>query len=128
MTTALLDTLKELELALQAPDSRSSTARLERLLHDDYSEFGRSGRVYFKPDQLEKLPVETPAIIHSQNFELKQLSANAALLTYQSWQNAEAGGDERCTLRSSVWVKTQDGWQMLFHQGTPTSPFSKLRD
>jgi hypothetical protein len=26
---------------------------------------------------------------------------------------------ERASLRSSLWVRGQDGWRLIFHQGTP---------
>jgi len=30
------------------------------------------------------------------------------------------GAHERHTLRTSIWQWTEQGWQMRFHQGTPT--------
>jgi hypothetical protein len=40
------------------------------------------------------------------------------LVTYFSRTTDEAGS--RAALRSSIWKRDGDRWQMLFHQGTPT--------
>ena len=41
---------------------------------------------------------------------------DAVLITYR----AEAPGDEQASSwRSSLWVRDEHGWRILFHQGTP---------
>ncbi|KAF1024212.1 MAG: hypothetical protein GAK29_02723 [Acinetobacter bereziniae] len=58
-------------------------------------------------------------IIHAQDFELQQLSAHSALLTYLSYQvetNTQVKYNK--ALRASIWVMNdQQVWQMIFHQG-----------
>lgn len=49
------------------------------------------------------------------------ISEGAVLLTYKSFQHDVQGRAVRCTERSSIWLLTEKaGWQMRFHQGTPT--------
>lgn len=49
------------------------------------------------------------------------ISEGAVLLTYKSFQRDVQGCAVRCTERSSIWLLTEKaGWQMRFHQGTPT--------
>jgi hypothetical protein len=36
----------------------------------------------------------------------------------------EDGMLERHALRASIWKCSPDGWQIVFHQGTPTTPES----
>jgi hypothetical protein len=123
---ALLHDLRELEVALHQPNVRRDRARLDELLHEDFQEFGRSGRSYTKAEVLKHLPEElSPAAVWSQDFKLSVLAEALALLTYRS-AHADANGSlSRHTLRSSVWQRTRRGWQMRFHQATPTEEFAK---
>ena len=59
--------------------------------------------------------------IFAEGFKLAQISEGAVLLTYKSFQHDVQGRAVRCTERSSIWLLTEKaGWQMRFHQGTPT--------
>ena len=93
---------------------------MEMLLHPDFEEFGRSGTRYSREDVLQEFgPASTPPAIRAEHFRLVELAEGIALLTYVS-AHVDAGGNaHRQTLRSSLWVLTDAGWQMRFHQGTP---------
>jgi hypothetical protein len=67
----------------------------------------------------------SPGVIWSQDYVLVKLDENFALLTYKSAHVDANGQLSRHTLRSSLWQKMQNGWQMRFHQGTPTDAFPK---
>ena len=92
--------------------------RATELLADDFVEFGRSGRSYNKMQILEALGSESSDLITSSEYKLSLLSPTVALLTYKSQRDGNA---ETCTLRSSIWRKNEEAWQMVFHQGTPTT-------
>jgi len=125
-TGDLLQHLSALELALQQLDVRHDRAQLDTLLHVSFVEFGRSGQRYDKADILSQLPAETePDAMWSQDFEVVELADGVALLTYRSASVDENGDLFRHSLRSSVWLRTEHGWQMRFHQGTTTEPFAK---
>ena len=122
----LLEQLRALELDLQRLEVRRDRVRLDELLHDSFVEFGRSGKRYDKPDILEQRPAESsPKAMWSQDFELVELADGVALLTYRSAFVDGDGDLYRFSLRSSLWQRTQRGWQMRFHQGTATDPFAK---
>jgi hypothetical protein len=122
----LLETLRGLECELHAPKTRSDRHRLVALLHLQFREIGRSGAFYTRDDILDKLPAETAAVrVHAQNFAVSELSPELALLTYSSFHICEDGTHTRHTHRSAIWQHGPDGWQMRFHQGTPTEPFAK---
>lgn len=122
---ALLDELTALETELHKNDTRRNRKRMETLLHPDFVEFGRSGTRYTRADVLQEFGADDalPAI-HAGNFDLVVLREGAALLTYVSAHIDANGNLHRHTFRSSVWVRTAVGWQIRFHQGTPTSPSS----
>jgi len=125
-TNALLQHLSNLELTLQRLEVRRDRAQLDDLLHEGFVEFGRSGRRYDKADILDQLPQETaPQAMWSQDFEVVELAEGLALLTYRSANVSQDGDLFRHSLRSSLWQRTENGWQMRFHQGTATEPLAK---
>jgi len=114
MSTQLHETIAELEKELHQPDTRKSKERLHTLLADSFVEFGQSGNVYNKKDIIEHL-LESPTVtFHASNFAVKELSSEIVLITYRTEK------DNMRSLRSSIWQKIDDNWQMIFHQGTPT--------
>jgi len=123
--TSLLPMLRELECELHQPECRRNRERLEQLLAPDFREFGRSGTSYTRNDTLTLLPADTEVItIHAQDFAVLELSDAIALLTYRSAHIDPSGALFRHTNRSSIWRFNPSGWQMVFHQGTPTDPFA----
>ena len=123
---SLLSTLCELECELHQPKCRGDRARLAQLLSPDFREFGRSGATYTRGDTLVMLPSETQAPqIYAQDFAIHELSDSIVLLTYRSAHVNPSGELFRCTNRSSVWCLNSTGWQMVFHQGTPTDLFDQ---
>ncbi len=124
----LLAELRALELQLHQPAVRSDAAALARLLHADFAEIGRSGRAYTRADMvahlLEPDDAQPPVTIVADAFALSLLAPGVALLNYRSAHRAAAGGLQRHTLRSSLWLHTPLGWQMRFHQGTATEAWA----
>jgi hypothetical protein len=120
---ALLKTLTNLETELFDPHTRRNRARLEALLHPQFFEIGRSGRVHTRDDVLTQLPKEQePAGIRAHDFALQPLTEDVLLLTYQSAQVSNTGAPERHALRASIWKRSPNGWQIVFHQATPAQP------
>jgi hypothetical protein len=121
-TSALLKKLKALEIELHKNESRRNRKRMEALLHPEFIEFGRSGRTWSRAEIIEEFgSASVLSPVESRNFDLVLLAEDVALLTYVSAHVDEDGIPQRQTLRSSLWVRTGVGWQMRFHQGTPTT-------
>ncbi|KAM3099092.1 DUF4440 domain-containing protein [Phormidesmis sp. 146-12] len=123
---SILSILRELECELHQPECRSNRERLAQLLAPDFREFGRSGASYTRDHMLTSLPsdLRTPQI-YAQDFAVNLLSDSIALLTYRSAHLNASGALFRHTNRSSIWRLESSGWQMVFHQGTPTDPFDQ---
>ncbi|MDP9900723.1 nuclear transport factor 2 family protein [Variovorax ginsengisoli] len=122
--TSLLQVLKLLEIELHKPAARSDAKRLDALLHDDFREFGLSGTVYEKVDITLRLPAEAQhAVVVADRFELRRLGEFVVLITYRSARQLQDGSFDRFALRSSIWKHSSLGWQMSFHQGTPTAAY-----
>jgi len=106
---ALLGELTNLEQKL----TRRNRKTMELLLHPDFVEFGRSGTRYTRADVLRMFTDTVLPAIEYHDVDLAVRAEGVALLTYFS---ADADGIPH-TLRSSVWIHTELGWQMRFHQG-----------
>lgn len=123
--TTLLATLRALEIELHQPTTRADCARLDELLHPDFTEIGRSGKCYTKADQLALLPTDAAATnIWADQFAVRALSDGVAQITYRSAYILPDGQLERHALRSSIWLGAGGNWQVVFHQGTAIGPFA----
>lgn len=101
------------EMEILDPEVRSDPARVRDLLHDEFIEFGSTGRVYNKKILLDMLRQEKPSSVVIRDFSVRQLASDTALVTYRTV--GQSGQEAR---RSSVWVRQDGVWKMAFHQGT----------
>jgi hypothetical protein len=107
--------LLELEQQLLESNTRTAPAELDKLLADDFFEFGSSGSVWHKKDCVGEGGLSVRKMSLS-DFEIYPLSEDVVLATYHIKDETRMQN----TLRSSIW-KCKDGrWQMFFHQGTIT--------
>jgi hypothetical protein len=109
----------ERELRLLQPEVRSSPELLAELLHPQFREFGASGRDWDRPSIIAALiegedPGPRPAVV--SKMDGVQLAPDLVHITFDTDNNG------RRAHRSSLWRRTDDGWQMYFHQGTPFNP------
>ena len=117
--TSLLQELQRLEVELHHPGVRCSRERLEQLLHPEFHEVGRSGRLYNRETIVNFLAAqESQPVVSPEAFSVSELAPGVALLTYRSTLLEENKGLAHHTLQPSVWLKTSAGWQLRYHQGT----------
>jgi hypothetical protein len=109
--------LQRLEEDLLQPHIRRDPQLVASYLADDFREFGASGRIYNREQILTELAAETsfqpPAIL---DFAVQATGPNWALVTFRTVR--QSGAAPRIVLRSSLWVQSDTGWRVLFHQGT----------
>ena len=124
MEKDLLSHLIALEAELHHHSILCSPARLEVLLHPQFHEVGQSGSPYSRETVIRYLASchEAPPT-RSANHALQMIGTQQALLTYVS-ALPHPSGDTAYTWRSSIWVNENDGWQLIYHQGTPASAVS----
>lgn len=116
----VLHQLLPLEPIFHTKDFGLTRADFEKRMAPDYWEVGASGRRYGKEfilDFLTKNPPVDAASAGWQSFDhaLRQLDPDTYLLTYTLLQG------ERLTRRCTIWQKTNQGWRILYHQGTIAS-------
>src|SRR5215470_18526432 len=118
---ALTEQLRKLEESMTRPEIRRSPELLGQLLADDFREFGSSGRVFDKRQIIETLQQQTKLQLWLDEFEAKRLAPDLALVTYRG--NCKFPDSEKVSrsLRSSIWRNRSGQWQIVFHQGTPST-------
>ena len=57
---------------------------MERLLTEDFVEFGSSGRIWTRDQIIELLAIETFAPLHMKDFRCDLLAEDVALVTYRA--------------------------------------------
>jgi len=119
MGNDLAGLIEQLEKELLQPEVRRSPDRINRLLAGDFIEFGASGKRYTKQDMLRELPLSDGTEYRATDFEARQIGPDVVLLTYRTSVTDRDTGRTTWTLRSSLWRRRDDEWQLVFHQGTP---------
>ncbi len=99
-----------MERALLTDEVRGDRAAVAALLHAEWREVGRSGRLWTRDDALAEIgPIEPVSL---DVVSVERVDRDTILLLWR------ALADERSTLRSSLWVRVGGQWQQRFHQGT----------
>ena len=109
--------LMRLEETLLRPEVRRSREQMDALLADDFVEYGSSGRIYDKAAILETAEKSFDGQLSLHGFSAKVLAPTVALVNYRSVLR-RADGSESHSLRSSIWLRAEKGWKLIFHQGT----------
>ena len=108
--------IEALEQSLLSASVRQSTEQLNKLIADDFYEIGASGKTYDKKNILSRLPLEQNDDLLGKviDFEIYQISENLIRANYTLEEKT------RRTLRTSIWKRQNDNYQMIFHQGILT--------
>ena len=104
-----LDEVCQLELELLEPGTRSNPDRLKRLLHTEFVEIGASGRIWDRAQAIDELTLRPGVGVAVGELTAHEVVEDVALVTYTT----------SASRRASLWVRTEAGWQVRFHQGTP---------
>ncbi|MEU1469341.1 DUF4440 domain-containing protein [Streptomyces sp. NPDC005761] len=107
------------ELRLLDPGVRASPDEVTALLDPEFTEFGASGRSYDRASILavtSAVDENAPEPILATGMSGVLLAPGLVQLTYTSV------GNGRRVRRSSLWRRSESGWRMYFHQGTPAGP------
>ncbi|MBA3927404.1 DUF4440 domain-containing protein [Listeria sp. W9-0585] len=113
MDRSLKAHLQHLEEQLLKPEIRSSREALQRILAEDFFEFGSSGRVLYKNEPIGEEGIGEVQM-QLRDFEIQELADDVVLATYRIFNVTQ----QQQTLRSSIWKFKDARWQLVFHQGT----------
>jgi hypothetical protein len=112
--------LTRLEEAMWTAGTRYDPAFQQDRFASDFFEFGRSGRVYTREQVILDGDGEISARLPLDALQIRRLDEATAQVTYNS--HVEYGGVVEHARRSSIWTRTDRGWVIRFHQGTPYEP------
>jgi hypothetical protein len=113
-------TLDRLEESLWRDETRFDYKFMDEVVGQDFFEFGRSGRIYERADTLSAPRQPIDAILPLPNLKIRLLNQDTAQVTYDSI--VKRIGVVDYGRRSSIWTRTEKGWGLRFHQGTPYLP------
>ena len=116
----LTEHLRRLEAEIVSPAVWQSRDALEALMTPDFVEFASAGRTYDRTSLVEALHGQVPPPIGVEDFTMRELAPDVALVTYRSVIDRPGDEAPSVALRSSVWCRQDDGrWRMTFHHWTP---------
>jgi hypothetical protein len=121
--------LRLLEERLLDPAVRRDAHAVEEMLTEDFREIGSSGRVFDRDAIVRELQSETRGgLIEMSKFSATAVArqqgnghapeSDVAIVVYVTTRRDASGEAVSRARRSSIWVKRDGRWKMVFHQGT----------
>ena len=115
-TTVL--TLQALEESMWRAEMRFDAAYMNAVLHADFTEVGRSGRVFSRDEVLGMPTVPIDVTIPRETLAISEIATGVALVSYETVPVESLHGAAH---RASVWVLDGSRWLLRYHQGTPAA-------
>jgi len=91
---------------------------MDAVLHPDFSEVGRSGRVFTRDEVLEMPHVEIRVNIPRESLTIVGIAPGVALVTYETTPLESLHG---AALRASIWLADGTRWLLRYHHATPAT-------
>jgi hypothetical protein len=114
---AVLEELRRREPVFHRLEAGATRADVEHMMAPEFREVGASGRRYDRAYVLGILEkrLENPLedVWETSDFDCVALARDTYLVTYTLLQQKQ-----RVTRRSSIWRRTEEGWKVVYHQGT----------
>jgi hypothetical protein len=114
----LTDSIRDVEAEIASPEVWQSRAALEERIASDFVEISPSGRILDRTAVVEGLLGRVPPSIRVEDFTVRELASDVALVTYRSVLDSDAGDPPAISLRASIWRRQDGRWRLTFHQGT----------
>ena len=110
---ALVERERRLHVWRQLP-----RVELDALLHEAFTEWGQSGKIYQKQDLLHAASDKLldKICIESEGFRIAMVSDTEAVLTYHSAERLADGQIVRHASRESTWQYVDGRWQLFCHR------------
>lgn len=113
---SVMQELMQREPLFHRPEFGTTREDFESMTAPCFWEVGASGRRYSRDFVLGGLEKRyenaTKAVWEIGDFHCLEIAAGNFLVTYTLVQG------ERVTRRATIWRRTDDGWQIVYHQGT----------
>ncbi|MDN6212570.1 MAG: hypothetical protein L0J15_10125, partial [Lactococcus sp.] len=85
-------------------------------LDDRYSDITASGSFNLYQDYTMLVTLDvSPKVYEILSYDIKVLSDSSVLSFYKLKEK----NSNTLSLRSNIWLKSDENWKLIFHQGTP---------
>lgn len=98
-------------------EPRNDPEWMDRMLHPEFTEVGMSGSTHTRDETVAPPEAVIEVSLPHEGYRMDLIDEDVALVRYVSHDSY--AGVERHAQRTSVWINTNDGWRLRFHQGTP---------
>lgn len=98
-------------------EPRNDPEWMDRMLHPEFTEVGMSGSTHTRNETVAPPEAVIEVSLPHEGYRMDLIDEDVALVRYVSHDSY--AGVERHAQRTSVWINTNDGWRLRFHQGTP---------
>ncbi len=112
MSAKAVDVFRRLEESLWRDDPASR----DQMLSDEFQEFCRFGDVYDRAHLINARASEASVVFPFDDFRAESLSDDVVLVTYENTVTND-GATQRAR-RSSIWIRSSNGWKLRFQQAT----------
>lgn len=107
---------KQLDQQHLSADNRRHINTILDLLDNRYSEITASGNLSHYQDYAKLVTLDvSPKVYEILSYDIKVLSDSSVLSFYKLKEK----NSNTLSFRSNIWLKSDDNWQLIFHQGTP---------
>lgn len=106
----------KLEIEILKGSIRKDPEKLNELISEDFIEFGGAGIEYNKQQIIEALLNEKNIEWDYEDLKSRNISDDVIMVNYIAIK--KENDTETKSLRTSIWKKSKDKYQMVFHQGT----------
>ncbi len=117
---AVLEELMRREPLFHRAEFGTTRKDFEKMTAPEFREVSASGRRFSREFVLNTLEQRyehpTEDVWEVGDFHCLEIAADNYLVTYTLIQG------ERITRRATIWRRTVDGWQIVYHQGTVVVP------
>lgn len=123
MNRDLVDELRRREEWFLLPEARHAREELAAVIADDFAEIGRAGRLYDKASAIAALLAEPAPDASSptrtiHDFQARELAPDVVQVMFRLVVDLGRGGPPSESRRTSIWVRRDARWKILYHQGT----------
>ncbi|MGH9568517.1 MAG: DUF4440 domain-containing protein [Candidatus Angelobacter sp.] len=120
-TTPLKNVVFNMEHELATAEKQQNHAFFNRTMDKGLVYVAYNGLVFDKAKLLSSMKYVDVNRYSMENFKVRELGPDAALVTYDLKINADVAGKQlpEKQYASSIWLHTGEGWKLIFHQATP---------
>lgn len=111
--------IKQMELTLLHTDMQAQPSLIDELLAEEFEEIGNDGCTQSRQSVVEWLMSKDNQLKWTlEDFRIKCLSNDLVMAIYRTNTKHHMAEKHKGSIRSSIWRRRGDSWEIIFHQAT----------